>query len=53
MEMIFHSYANKNAFSQERLCTWPHFESEGLWNSEVAYWVRFADLELTTVPEIN
>ena len=30
MEMIFHCYANKtHAFSQERLCTWPHFESEG------------------------
>ena len=24
-------------FSQERLCTWPHFESEGFWNSEGAY----------------
>ena len=20
-----------------KLCTWPHFESEGFWNSEVAY----------------
>ena len=29
MDIIFHS--------QERLCTWPHFESEGSWNSEVAY----------------
>ena len=36
-EMIFHSHANKNSFSQERLCTWPHFESEGFWNSKVAY----------------
>ena len=27
----------QNSFSQERLCTWPHFESEGFWNSEVAY----------------
>ena len=25
--------------SQERLWTWPLFESEGLWNSEVAYYV--------------
>ena len=25
---------------KERLCTWPHFESEGFWNSEVAYYVR-------------
>ena len=24
-------------FSQERLRTWPHFESEGFWNSEVVY----------------
>ena len=23
----------------ERLCTWPHFESEGFWNSEVAYFL--------------
>ena len=37
MEMIFHSHTNKNSFSQGRLCTWPHFESEGFWNSEVAY----------------
>ena len=22
-------------FSQERLCTWPHFENEGLWDSVV------------------
>ena len=35
MEMIFHSHAN--SFSQERLCAWPHFESEGFWTSEVAY----------------
>ena len=35
-EMIFHSHANKT-HSQERLYTWPHFESEGFWNSEVAY----------------
>ena len=37
MEMIFHSHANKNSFSQERLCTLPYFESEGFRNSEVAY----------------
>ena len=36
MQMSFHSHA-KNSFSQERLCTWPYFESEGFWNSEVAY----------------
>ena len=27
----------QNSFSQERLYTWPDFESEGFWNSEVAY----------------
>ena len=39
MEIIFHSYAKLNSFSQERLCTWPHFRSEGFWNSEVAYYI--------------
>ena len=39
MELFFHFHANKTSFSQERLCTWPHFESEGFWNSEVAYWI--------------
>ena len=29
-------------FSQETLCTWPHFESEGFWNSEVAYYKGFS-----------
>ena len=27
----------QNLFSQQRLCTWPHFESKGFRNSEVAY----------------
>ena len=44
MEMIFHSHANKTHFLTEemrfkRLCTWPHFESEGFWNSEEAYFI--------------
>ena len=39
MEIIFHSRA-KNSFSQERLCTQHHFQSEGFWNSEVAYCSR-------------
>ena len=30
----------QNSFSQERLCTWPHFESGGFWNSKVAYYIR-------------
>ena len=29
--------SSPGAFSQGRLSTWPHFESEGFWNSEVAY----------------
>ena len=36
MQMSYHSHA-KNSFSQERLCNWPYFESEGFWNSEVVY----------------
>ena len=43
-EMIFHSHANKNSFLQERLCTWPHFESEGFWNSKVAYLMTSSQL---------
>ena len=44
MEMIFHSHANKTHFlteemSFDRLCTQPHFQSEGFWNSEVAYFI--------------
>ena len=31
MGTIFHCRVNKNSFSQERLCTWPHFESSGKW----------------------
>ena len=27
--MNFHSHANKTHFYMKRLCTWPHFESEG------------------------
>ena len=27
-----------NSFYQQRLCNWPRFESEGFWNSEMAYW---------------
>ena len=27
------------SLSQERLCTWPHFESKGFWNSEVAHFL--------------
>ena len=31
-----------NSCSQERLCTWPYFESEGFWNSEMAYSFKHA-----------
>ena len=38
VEMIFHSHAHaNNSFSQARLRTRPHFETEGFWNSEVGY----------------
>ena len=37
MHMIFHFHATQNSFSHERLSTWPHFETKGFWNSEVAY----------------
>ena len=40
VEIIFHSHANKTLIFTERLCSWPHFESEGFWNSEVRYFVR-------------
>ena len=36
MEIIFHSHADKAHFHKKGFCTWPHFESEGFWNSEVA-----------------
>ena len=41
MEIIFHFHANKTHFQKKRLCTQPHFESEGFWNSEVAYFIPF------------
>ena len=37
MEMIFFSLASKTHFHRKGLCTWPHFESEGFWDLEVAY----------------
>ena len=27
--MMFHSHSNKTYFTEEKLCAWPHFESEG------------------------
>ena len=42
MEMTFHSHANKTHFHKKRCaCTWPHFESEGFGNPEVAYYIEF------------
>ena len=37
MEMIFHSHANKTHFHQKGCALMAHFESEGFWNSDVAY----------------
>ena len=37
MEMIFHSHANKLIFTRKAQCNWSQFESEGSWNSEVAF----------------
>ena len=44
MEMIFYSHGNKThllteEMSFERLCTWPHFQSEGFWNSEETHFI--------------
>ena len=38
MEIIFLSHASKTHFYKKRSAPKPHFESEGFWNSEVAYW---------------
>ena len=37
MEMIFHSHANKTHFHKKGCALMAHYESEGFWNSEVAY----------------
>ena len=35
----------KLIFTRKVVKTWPHFESEGFWNTEVAYWLlRFSSL---------
>ena len=35
------SFSGKsNSFSQERLCCWPHFESEDFWNLELSSILR-------------
>ena len=54
--MIFFApwFWNKwNSFSQEKLCTWPHFEGEGFWNSEVACWPHFIFLFLQGYDSID
>ena len=38
MEMIFHSHANKTHFHKKGCGLGLFFDSEGLWNSEVAYY---------------
>ena len=50
MAMIFHSH-EKNPFSQERLYTWPHFESEGFWDSQVAYCLQSSNYFKLTPPQ--
>ena len=42
LKMIF----TRKRFSQERLCTWSHSESEGSWNSKVTYCI--AGLHVTS-----
>ena len=37
MEIIFHSRAKKLMFTRKVVHLERHFESEGFWNSEVAY----------------
>ena len=37
MEMIFHSHVNKTHFHKKGCALMAHFESEGFWNSDVAY----------------
>ena len=37
MEMTFYSHANNAHIHKKGRSTWPHFESEGFWNSEVGY----------------
>ena len=36
-EPLYQNKVKSSAFHRKGLCTWPHFESEGFWNSEVAY----------------
>ena len=37
MKTIFLFSCNKNSFTQERFRTWPRFESESFWNSEMVF----------------
>ena len=37
-ENEFYLNDNKESFSQERFCTWPHFKTEACGISEMAYW---------------
>ena len=53
MEMIFHSHANKTHLHKKGcVSTWPHFEGEGFWNSEVAYFVNRYHKTLESLPII-
>jgi len=39
MKIIFISHCQENSFSHEKFCSWPRFESEGFWNSKMAYYI--------------
>ena len=48
MEMIFHSHANKTHFHKKGCAPSLIFESEGFWNSEVAYYTRLNPVNTDT-----
>lgn len=52
MEMIFSFSCKSNSFS---MCTWPHFEREEFWNSEVTYYpcMSLCKGKLNSVTEIE
>ena len=51
MRKWFFIRMKKNPFSQERLYTWPHFESEGFRDSQVAYCLQSSNYFKLTPPQ--
>ena len=49
--MIFHSHANKTRFPQKGFCSYPRFESESFWNSEMP--VLALALAISTLVQCN